>query len=82
MKVGEQKIIVTKFDSLDGKTVVGFTSEDSSFSMRASRQGVEVQGVIVLTSQSELQEFAKLMSDAWTQHRKLMPNLTTNLAGH
>lgn len=82
MQIGKQKFVKTKYDSLDGKVIVAYTTEDSAFSMKASRAGVTFQGELTLESQAELQEFAKLLSDVWTDHRKLVPKLSSTLSGH
>lgn len=82
MQVGNQKFVKTKFDALDGKTVVAYTTEDSAFAIKASKAGVSFQGELTIEDQSELQQFAKLLSDAWTDHRKLVPKLSTTLSGH
>lgn len=70
----------TKYDSLDGKTIVGFSTEN--FTLKASRAGVELDGSFFIEDQSQLQAFAKTMSDAWTEHKKLMPKITRTLSGH
>lgn len=81
MQVGAHVFIRTKFDSLDGKTIVAFTA-DNGFCLRASRMGVEVMGEILIEGELELQQFAQLMSDSWTEHRKLKPKLASSLSGH
>lgn len=82
MQVGNQKFVKTKYDSLDGKVICAYTTEDSSFSMRASKAGVTFEGKLAIENQQELQQFAKLMSDVWVDHRKLVPKLTGTLSGH
>jgi hypothetical protein len=60
-----------------------FQIEETSFAIRADKQGIRFLGDSpYLENQEELQEFAKLVADAWREHHKLKPRLTTNLAGH
>lgn len=82
MQVGDSKFVKTKFDSLDGKTVVAETTEDNGFSIKADRSGVTLDGRFTLTSMAELQEFAKLVSAQWAEHTRLKPKLHKNLSGH
>lgn len=82
MQVGNQKFVKTKYDALDGKVIVAYTTEDSAFTIKASRAGVSFQGELMIEDMGGLQQFAKLMSDAWTDHRKLVPKLSTTLSGH
>lgn len=81
MRLGETEFTKTKFEGLDGKVVVSYVSGDSSQEIRATRQGLEVRGVRVTTEQ-ELDQLAKMVSEAWGEHRRLKPKLVTSLSGH
>lgn len=77
--------IRTKFTSLDNKTKVSFqanTGESDAFQLIASGEGVEFQGKFLIPGEQELQDFAKLLSQVWQEHRKLKPKLATSLSGH
>lgn len=76
------KFLRTKFDSLDGKTVVALTSEDDKFQLKASRSGVMINGELEIEGMQELDQFAKLLSDAWKEHLRLKPKLQSSLSGH
>lgn len=78
------KFVREKGDSLMGKTVVRHTLTDENggkadFYLEASRTGLVVKGNMEITTQSDLQEYAKTVSDAWTDHRKLVPKITKSL---
>jgi hypothetical protein len=55
----------------DGVTVLPFKCE-------ASAEGVNFAGSLKkpLTSRAELQDFARLIADVWTEHIKLAPRIT------
>jgi hypothetical protein len=79
----------TKYTNLENKTIVAFTEQSGSaheFSVKCSSQGIWFEGSLdfKLSTQKELQEFARLIGDAVTEHRKLAPKISTNtsLAGH
>lgn len=82
IKVAGKLFTRTKFEGLDGKVIVAFTAEDDSFSLQASKMGVEIKGTFLVDGEPELQQFAKLMSDAWSEHRRLKPRIETSLSGH
>jgi hypothetical protein len=67
-------------DLATGLTQVKF--DGGTCALVASRRGVSVTGELTITDISDLREFARVMTDAWKEHRKLMPNLKANLAGH
>jgi hypothetical protein len=76
----------TRFDGLDGLPKYRYSPKDQGttpeFWIEASRKGVELKGNLVLAQYADLQPFAKAIGDAWKDHRKFMPNLGANLAGH
>lgn len=76
--------VKTKFDSLDGKTKVSFAEKESDFQIVVSRSGMSISGKLAgeVTSEKELQAFAKLISDAWALHRTLKPRIVSTIAGH
>jgi predicted Zn-dependent protease with MMP-like domain len=77
-----------KKDSLLGETVVEFrevndAAEETGFKIIGSPRGVELSGSSsVFTSNSDLQLFAKAVSDAWREHEKLRPKIIASIAGH
>lgn len=77
------KFVKTKIDGLDGLTKVRFRVEgNDEFQLQADRRTVEIQGTLHIGSMPELEAFAQMMSQAWTEHTKLKPKLSTNLSGH
>lgn len=56
--------------------------EKAIFSITASRSGIKLDGVLHLGNQSELRDFAKLISDAFKDHQKLKPHLSATPSGH
>lgn len=71
----------TKYDSLDGSTKVRFT-QGEHFYIEASRMGVQFKGELLIESFEQLDAFAKTLSEAYTQHRKLTPKITASASGH
>lgn len=76
------EFIRTKFDSLDGKTVVAFTTPDDSFSIKADKASLRIEGKLVFESAEDVQEYFHKMGAAWTEHLKLKPKLVNTLSGH
>ncbi len=73
----------TKLDSLMGYTVVRYTPKDNDgFFFEASRKGVKLKGEIEVTEFTDLQPLAKALSDAWRDHKKLIPKIEKTLTGH
>lgn len=74
------------FNNLTGEPHHMFYLEDDKtlapFSITASRAGVKISGEFKLEEQSQLNELAKVISDAWKLHRQLQPKITTTLSGH
>jgi hypothetical protein len=72
-----------KFSGLDGATVVTFTEQsgpEPQFQIRATPMGVTMRGVLakVISSRAELNEFARLVGAAWTEHERLKPKIITH----
>lgn len=72
-----------QFDGLDGKTVVAYT-EDSGianpFQVRVTKEGLRFKGEMqgAISSESDVQDLARFMSD-WVQDvRRLRPKITTS----
>lgn len=87
MQVGSVKFIVTKFTGLDGRVVVAFTEDRAgvdAFTIKINPEGMWFTGTseMKITTEAELQDFAKMISNIWSEQRKLRPKLTTSLAGH
>jgi hypothetical protein len=89
------KFIRTSFVGLEGR-VVRFTlakqfddkkkltvqDEGSDFYIEASRAGVRVKGDMRIDDFMHLDPFAKAITDAWKEHKKLIPQISTTLSGH
>ena len=60
------------------------SGEDDGLRIMVNSQGMWTTGTLhrKITNQAELQDFAKLISVAWTEHEKLAPKLTRTLSGH
>lgn len=73
-----------KYDGLDGKTKISLVTinEPQTFSSISDPQGLTLKGEIVIKSEKELQEFARLISDMWSEHRKLAPKILRTTTGH
>lgn len=78
--VGETKFIKTKFSGLDGQTMVGWQEEDSTFEVRVSGAGIWFQGTMKMRiySMDELQDFARLISEAQHELARLKPKIATS----
>ncbi len=71
---------VRKYSMLDGKTAVEFVLDGGRLVVRASKMGLELfqqtqdspTAPFWIAGSAELNEFAKVIGDAFTQHRKLM----------
>lgn len=76
----------SKFDSLDGKTKVAFVEQSGAekpFTVEVDSSGLRFKGDSPnICTERDLQEYARLVSDAWAQHRKLAPKIHTSLSGH
>lgn len=83
-KIGTHTFTKTKHSGLDGKTVVGWVEDQSDFQVRATMEGVWFQGMMKmkLSTMAELQDFAELISEAWAEHAKLKPRITTSFNDH
>jgi hypothetical protein len=77
-----------KISALNGETEVRFVElsqpeQSTPFTLIASRSGLTLQGTSpTIEDQAQLEEFARTVSLAWTEHRKLVPNLSSTLSGH
>jgi hypothetical protein len=71
------KFLPTKFTDLTNKTIVTLTEQDSDFVIKLSPQGMLFEGKLkkIIQTEKDLQDFAKLVSDAWSEHRKLAPKI-------
>lgn len=73
-----------KFDGLDGRTTVTYTennASDNPFKITCTAQGITLSGKMekVLTSNDELQDFARLIAEAWKDHTRLKPRIITSV---
>lgn len=80
--VGEVPYVKTKFTGLDGKTKVGWSEENSDFEVRADSSGVFFKGTMKspVANMTMLQDFAELVTEAWKEHSRLVPKLTTHFS--
>jgi len=74
-----------KRNLLSGETVVEFTihgsDEGEKAMVVASKAGIS-GAFPPIESEKDLQLFAQMVSEAWTDHRKLKPKLVRNMSGH
>lgn len=72
-----------KFSGLDGVTYEEFELQeaptDKPLRLLASKAGVTIKGEANISSFEDLQEFAQVMSTAWTSAQKLTPKLTADI---
>lgn len=71
-----------KMNSLAGGTVVIRTEPTTGFQLVSTREGVKVDGTLEIASFDDLQAFAKVMAEAWTDHHSLVPKIVTSVSGH
>lgn len=84
------KFLKTKTSALDGETEVKFTQQvegkDAPFPplrIVARKDGLHFEGQSAkIIDMKDLQDFAKIVSDAWVEHTKLQVKLTSTLSGH
>lgn len=77
----------SKFDSLEGKTVVAWQEQSNTadpFTVKVDSEGMWFEGKLStkIITQSDLQSFAKMISDCWVEHSKLAPKIVKSLSGH
>lgn len=79
--VGDVPYVKTKFSGLDGKTKVGWAEEGSDFEVLADQTGVYFRGKMKnpLGDFGALQEFAAIVQEAWIEHGRLRPKITTGI---
>lgn len=78
--IGSIEFTYNKFSSLEGKTVISYDSD--KFCISASKTGIVIAGTIELFGTSMLDDFAKLISEAWTDYSLLKPKLTMSKTEH
>ncbi len=69
-----------KFSAIDGMTKVSFAATAPSpepFTVTASPTGVRLHGKMIgeLSDRETLNDFARLIADAWKEHQKLAPTI-------
>lgn len=78
MKFNKQKIT-----GLSGNPEVIFNEEGSDFQIFADKAGVRFSGRSSHIDNGEsLQDFAKILSEAWTAHQKLLKSAVRALQAH
>lgn len=61
----------------------GSLSDDPAFTLEVDKKGLRIFGKCPeITTQNDLQDFARLISDMWREHLTLAPKITQNLSGH
>lgn len=75
----------TKYSGLDGRTYVAFTQRESTalipFQIIASPSGLSFKGTMegeIQKNLPEMQDFAKMVGEAWREHLKLRPIIKTH----
>lgn len=81
-----------KWTGLDQRVVVtfvqvvpeGMTANVDPFTITATPSGISFKGSMLgeMTSQNDLQDFAKLFSEVWKERLKLRPQIVTTPSGH
>lgn len=72
-----------KESALTGETVVRYTL-GMKFEITVSKAGLAFSGdraEVIISDQNDLQDFAKVVTEAWADHRKLVPNLMADMEG-
>lgn len=67
-----------KYSSLSGMTTVRLeqiTGHPYPFKICCDSAGINFDGILCIESQSELQDFARLIGDAWKEHLLLAPKI-------
>lgn len=82
-----KNFIRTEMTSYDGKKIIAWQEQSQlvvPFQIKVSQSGLLFEGHLQgeISTEGDLQKFAKFLSDCWTEHRKLAPKLVTTLAGH
>jgi hypothetical protein len=82
-KFNDLEFIYEKFSGLDGLTKVSFISthaSDDPFTIVADQKGVAFKGRTAepIATMSDLQGLAELISEAWKEHKKLVPKISTS----
>lgn len=79
---------VDKYSALDGKTTVAFIQERKEtgepFTIKVNQSGMSFSGSMdqPISDKVQLNDLARLIGDAWKEHMKLVPKLTSSLSGH
>ncbi len=77
----------SKFSALiDGLTTVTYVEQvgtDDEFTITVNQKGMRIRGHLVatITSEKDLQDFARLISDCWKDHKKLVPKVSVGFGG-
>lgn len=86
-KFFERDFSFSKFSGLDGYTTVSYIEQSGAphpFTVEVKQTGLTVKGQMAMpiSTLDELNDFARLIGEAWGEHRKLCPKIVTNAAGH
>ena len=77
------KMIKAKTHALEGGLQWCFNETDSTFLIRATVNGIRLDGRSnFISNMEELQEFAKNIADAWAKHEELKGVLRKELSGN
>lgn len=79
--------IISKFDALDGEVTIAYievSTSDTPFAVKVTKGGLTITGAMdqKIVTEKDLQELARLISDAWQDHRRIAPKIHTSLSGH
>lgn len=81
VKYFDTEFLKSKFSNLLGQAQVDFTEHNSNdvmpFIIRCTASGINFEGTLKksISSQDELQEFARMIADAWKEHKSLSPKI-------
>jgi hypothetical protein len=75
----------SKYSGIDGRTYVAFTQKNSTqekpFQIIASPSGVSFKGTMegeIQKNLPEMQDFARMVAEAWKEHLRLKPIIKTH----
>lgn len=80
----------TKITGISGEPEMHYVEKSSheasplqAFRIIALPSGIQFEGNSpVIQTRTQLDKYAKIIGDAWTEHEKMKPKIVTTLAGH
>ena len=77
-----KELRVTKYDGIDGIVHTEYWNKAGETLARVSQKGIEINKIGLISTQKELESFAKFVSDLWKEHQKMVPKFTRSMSGH